>query len=97
MKAGMIVLASVLMMGGLSGCGKTLAELRTNGDAVVDNATGFASQTLTTVGTIVKKIIGVGFAVYDIGKKMVEDSKDNGSAVVNIVTGASETPATPTK
>ena len=78
----MMVLSAVLV-GGLVGCGKTLTELRTNGDAVVDNATGFASQTLNTVGVIAKKLIGVGFAVYDIGKKMVEDTTDN----VGTVTG----------
>ena len=73
------------------GCGKTLTELRTNGDAVVDNATGFVSQTLNTVGAVVKKLIGVGFAVYDMGKKVVDDTKDN----VGMVTGASETPKVP--
>jgi len=90
-----IIVLSVVLMSGLVGCGKTLSELRTNGDAVVDNSVGFASQTLSTVGTIVKKILGVGFAVYDIGKKMVEDSKDNVGTIVNTVTGASETPKAP--
>ena len=95
MKAGMSILASVLMVGGLTGCGKTLTELRTNGDAVVDNTTGLVSQTLSTAGAIAKKVIGVGFAAYDIGKKVVEDSKDNVGTVVNTVTGASETPKAP--
>jgi hypothetical protein len=91
MKVAMIVLASVLMVGGLSACGKTLTELRTNGDAVVDNATGFAGQTLSTVGTIVKKIIGVGFAVYDIGKKMIDDTTDNVGTVTGGVIGTAPT------
>lgn len=95
MKAGMIVLASVLLMAGLSGCGKTLTELRTNGDAVVDNGASFVNQTIQVGAGFVKKLLGVGFAVYDIGKKVVEDSKDNVGTVVNTVIGASETPAQP--
>ena len=95
MKAFSMIVLSVVLVGGLVGCGKTLTELRTNGDAVVDNATGFASQTLGTVGTIVKKLIGAGFAVYDMGKKMVDDTQDNVGTVVNTVTGASTTPANP--
>lgn len=83
MKVFSTIVLSVVLVGGMVGCGKTLTELRTDGDAVVDNATGFASQTLSTVGTIVKKIISTGFAVYDIGKKMVDDTTDN----VGIVTG----------
>lgn len=83
MKAFSMIVLSVVLVGSLVGCGKTLAELRTNGDAVVDNATGFAGQTLSTVGTIVKKLLGVGFAVYDIGKKMFDDTTDN----VGTVTG----------
>lgn len=85
-----IVLASIMTVG-LVGCGKTLTELRTNGDAVVDNATGFASKTLETVGTIAKKLIGVGFAVYDIGKKMVEDTKDNAGTVTGGAIGTEST------
>jgi len=95
MKAGMIVLVSVLMVGGMVGCGKTLTELRTNGDAVVDNGTNFVNQTVNTVGAIVKKLLAVGFAVYDMGKKVVDDTKDNVGTVVNTVTGASTTPTNP--
>lgn len=97
MKALSMMVLSVVLVGGLSGCGKTLNELRANGDAVVDNGSTFVMQTVSTVGTIVKKLLGVGIAVYDMGKKIVEDSKDNVGTVVNTVTGASETPAIPTK
>lgn len=79
----------------VSACGKTLGELRTDGDAIVDNGTAAAGQLLTTVGTIIKKAIGAGFAIYDIGKKVVEDSKDNVGTAVNVVTGADQTPAAP--
>ena len=91
MKVLSMIVLSVVLIGGVAGCGKTLTELRTNGDAVVDNATGFASQTLGTVGVIVKKLIGVGFAVYDIGKKVVEDTTDNVGTVTGGVVGT--TPA----
>jgi len=97
MKALSMIVLSVVMVGGLSGCSKTLNELRANGDAIVDNGTTFATETLGTVATIVKKVLGVGIAVYDMGKKVVEDSKDNVGTVVNTVTGASETPSVPTK
>ena len=86
----MMVLSAVLV-GGMVGCGKTLTELRTNGDAVVDNATGAASGILGTVGVIVKKLIGVGFAVYDIGKKAVEDTTDNVGTVTGGVVGTTPT------
>jgi hypothetical protein len=95
MKVLLTMVLLVVLMGGLVGCSKTLAELRTNGDAVVDNATGVAGQTLNTVGVIVKKLIGVGFAVYDMGKKVVEDTKDNVVTVKDVVTGASTTPTAP--
>jgi len=95
MKVFSTIILSVVLVGGLVGCSKTLTELRTNGDAVVDNATGFASQTISTVGAIVKKLIGVGFAVYDMGKKVVEDTKDNVVTVKDVVTGASTTPTAP--
>jgi len=97
MKALSMIVLSVVFAAGLSGCGKTLGELRANGDAIVDNSTTFATTTLGAVATIVKKVLGVGIAVYDMGKKIVEDSKDNVGTVVNTVTGASETPAAPTK
>lgn len=83
MKALSMIVLSVVLVGGLVGCGKTLTELRTDGDAVIDNSVGFANQTLVEAGMIAKKLIGIGFAVYDIGKKIVEDAKDN----VGIVTG----------
>jgi len=95
MKVFSTIILSVVLVGGLVGCSKTLTELRTNGDAVVDNVTGFASQTISTVGAIVKKLIGVGFAVYDMGKKVVEDTKDNVVTVKDVVTGASTTPTAP--
>ena len=97
MKALTMILMSVVLTVGLVGCSKTLTELRANGDAIVDNGTTFATSTLETVATVVKKILGVSIAVYDMGKKIVEDSKDNVGTVVNTVTGASETPAAPTK
>jgi hypothetical protein len=95
MKAFSTIVLSVILVGSLAGCGKTLGELRTNGDAIVDNGEKFVNETVSTVGTIVKKLLGVGIAVYDIGKKMVEDVKDNGSTVINTVTGADNTPAAP--
>lgn len=97
MKVISTVALSVVLVVGLSGCGKTLTELRTDGDAVVDTGVKTGVSVLTAVGEVVKKLVGVGFAVYDIGKKIVEDSKDNVGTVVNTVTGASETPAAPTK
>ena len=87
MKVLSTIILSVVLVGGMVGCGKTLTELRTNGDAVVDNATGAASGILSTVGMIVKKLIGVGFAVYDIGKKVVEDTTDNVGTVTGGVVG----------
>lgn len=50
MKAGMLILASVLMVGGMVGCSKTMTELKMNGDAIVDNGTSFINQTVITVG-----------------------------------------------
>lgn len=93
MKSFSMILMSVCLVVGLSGCGKTLTELRANGDAVVDTGVNAGVGILTMTGEIVKKLVGVGFAVYDIGKKIVEDSKDNVGTVVNTVTGASATPA----
>lgn len=40
-----------------------------------------------------KKVLSMGFAVYDIVKKVVEDGKDNVITVKDIVTGPAETPA----
>ena len=83
MKAGMLILASVLMVGGMVGCGKTVSEIRADGGAIVDNG-----------GSLIKKVMDAGVAVYDIVKKVVEDSKDNVVTVKDIVTGApAETPA----
>lgn len=81
----------------LTGCGKTLGELRTNGDAMVDNATGAANGILTTVGTIAKKAISAGFAIYDIGKKVVEDTQDNAGTVTGGAIGTKPVVETPAK
>lgn len=97
MKALSMIVLSVVLMGSVAGCSKTLTELRANGDAIVDTGVNTSVSILTTVGEVVKKVVGVGVAVYDMGKKIVEDSKDNIGTVVNTVTGASETPASPTK
>jgi hypothetical protein len=97
MKVLSMIVLSVVLVAGVSGCGKTLGELRTDGDAIVDNGAKVVTETVSMVGTIVKKLLGVGIAVYDIGKKMIEDIKDNGETVINTVTGASETPEAPTK
>lgn len=95
MKGLSAIVLSVVLVGGMVGCAKTFGELRTDSDVTVDNITTTANQTLSMVGTIVKKLLGVGFAVYDMGKKMVDDSKDNVGIVVNTVTGTSETPKAP--
>lgn len=97
MKALSTFIMAIFLVTSLSACGKTFIELRTDGDAIVDNSTAAASQVISTVGTIVKKIISAGFAVYDLGKKMVDDSKDNVGTVVNLATGADQTPVVPTK
>jgi hypothetical protein len=91
MKVFSTIVLSVVLVGGMVGCGKTLAELRTNGDAVVDNATGAASGILSTVGTIAKKVIGAGFAIYDIGKKIYDDTTDNVGTVTGGVVGTTPT------
>lgn len=83
MKVFSAIVLSIVLMGGMVGCGKTLVELRNDGDAIVDNAVNSGGGVLSTVGVIVKKVIGVGFAIYDLGKKMVEDTTDN----VGTVTG----------
>lgn len=91
MKVFSSMMLSIVLIVGMVGCGKTLTELRTDGDAVVDNGTSFINQTINTVGTIVKKLVGVGFAVYDIGKKMVEDTTDNVGTVTGGVVGTTPT------
>lgn len=80
-----VVLAMTLVT---VGCGKTLTELKLNGDAVVDNTSSAAGHTLVVAGGIVKKIIGIGKAVYEIGVKVVEDSKDNAVTVKDTVSEA---------
>lgn len=86
MKRLMMMLMVIVMMGGMYGCGKTLAELRTDGDAIVDNAEEVAHRGTGLVGTIVKKAIAIGGAIFDIGKKVVEDSKDNVNVITNQAT-----------
>lgn len=75
MKVIHVTVAMMLLVGSV-GCGKTLAELRTDGGAVVD-----------TGSSIVKKAIDAGIAVYDIVKKVVEDTKDNVVTVKDTVIG----------
>jgi hypothetical protein len=94
MKITHVMMAMMLLVMSV-GCGKTLAELRTNGDAIVDNGATFVNQAVNVGAGIVKKAIGAGVAVYDIGKKVVEDVKDNTGTVVNVVTGTSENPVAP--
>lgn len=86
MKITHVMMAMMLLVMSV-GCGKTLAELRTNGDAVVDNGTAFVGQTINTGATLLKKLLGIGFAAYDIGKKVVEDTKDNAVTVKDTVMG----------
>lgn len=95
MKAAIHTMLAFVMVIGLVGCGKTLGELRTDGDAIIDNGTAAVGQTVGVVSTIIKKVIAAGFAVYDIGKKIVDDSKDNVGTVVSTMTGADQTPAAP--
>jgi len=74
--------ASLLLVACLSlaSCGKTITELRTDGGALVDNG-----------GSLIKKVLDAGVAVYDLGKKLVEDGKDNVNAVKNVVAPAEPT------
>ena len=74
-----IIGVSLLVIVAMSGCGKTLTELRTDGNAVVD-----------TGSSIVKKAFDAGVAVYEIVKKIVEDVKDNAITVKETVVGASQ-------
>jgi len=84
---GMIIGIALLA---LVGCGKTVTALKTNGDAAVDNTTVAVTQTVGIVSGVVKKLIGIGTAVYEIGTKALEDLKDNAvttkDAVVGVVT-----------
>ena len=64
----------------LTSCGKTITELRADGGAIVDNG-----------GSIIKKAMDAAVAVYDIVKKVVEDSKDNVNAVKAVVVPAEST------
>lgn len=81
MKLIMLMVVCVFMLS-VVGCGKTVAQLREDGGAIVDNG-----------GSLIKKIFDAAVEVYNIGKKVVEDSKDNVSAVKGAVVG----PATPAK
>lgn len=87
MKRFIIALSCVVFIGGLSGCGKTLNELRTNADSVVDNGEQAVVTGTGIISGLIKKAIGIVNAVYTVGTKVVEDSKDN----VNSVTGAVNT------
>lgn len=82
----MLAICAVVLMTGLTGCGKTLGELRADKDAIVDNG-----------GSMVKKALDAVLAIYDIGKKAVEDTKDNFVVVKDTVTGAPATAPAPTK
>ena len=79
MKVFSMIVLSVVLMGGMVGCGKTVTELRANGEAIVDNG-----------GSLIKKIMDAGVAVYDIVKKVLEDGKDNVNIVKDIVVGPAE-------
>jgi hypothetical protein len=58
----------------LTGCPRFIGELRADGGALVDNG-----------GSIIKKVLDAGVAVYDLGKKLVDDTKDNVNAVKDVV------------
>lgn len=87
MKRFMIVLSCVMFMGSMIGCGKTLAELKDNGNASIEHSQDMVNQGVFLVSTFLKKVVAVAGAVADTGKKVVEDSKDNANAVVNTVAG----------
>lgn len=89
-----IMLACVAVVG-LSGCGKVLGELRADSDAVIDNGTAVVSQTVGMVSGILKQVVKMGVAIYDLGKSVVDDTQDNVNTAMNAVTGAGETPAAP--
>lgn len=84
---GLIIGAMLLA---LVGCGKTLNELKVNGDAAIENTAETGSQALYVIKGMVKKVIGIGKAVYEIGTKVVEDSKDNVVTVKDSVVGATK-------
>lgn len=100
MKKIMSLVFACMVLVGMVGCGKVLGELRADGDAVIDTTTGAVTQTVTTVGTVAKKLVSIGFAVYDLVKKAGEDSKDNFNTVKGAVTGGmsgATAPSAPTK
>lgn len=78
MKVMLTMMISVMLMGGMVGCGKTVNQLRADGEAIVDNG-----------GSFIKKIFDAGVAVYQIVKSVVEDSKDNVQTIKEAVTGES--------
>lgn len=60
---GMVI---AVMLVGLGGCGKSLAQVKYMGDTTVD------------VGaTVAKNGVGVGLSIYELLKAFWEDSKDN--------------------
>lgn len=79
MKTNRMVCAGFLIVTVLSltGCGKTVAQLREDGGAIVDNG-----------GSLIKKALDAAVAVYEIGKKVLEDGKDNVNAVKHVVGSA---------
>jgi|LakMenEpi03Aug12_release.lakeMendotaPanAssembly.Ray.scaffolds.fasta_scaffold3567509_1 hypothetical protein len=81
MKLTHVMIAMLLLVGSV-GCGKTVSELRANGDAIAENS-----------GTLLKKVFGAGVAVYDIVKNVVEDMKDNAVTVKEAVVGTEAIPA----
>jgi hypothetical protein len=83
-KLSMVVLA-VVLMGGISGCGKTVAELRASTDSIVDNGEQAIVTGVGIASGLIKKAVSLVPAVYEVGKKAVEDSKDNVNTVVNAV------------
>jgi hypothetical protein len=83
-KLSMVVLA-VVLMGGISGCGKTVAELRASTDSIVDNGEQAIVTGVGIASGLIKKAVSLVSAVYEVGKKAVEDSKDNVNTVVNAV------------
>lgn len=73
MKVAGLMLAICLVLG-LSGCAKTLGEIKADVNGAVDNSAAIAKKGLDT-----------GFAVYDLVKKLLEDTKDNIDAVKNVL------------
>lgn len=81
MKVTHVMMAMMLLVGTVA-CGKTVSELRANGETVVDNGS-----------SLLKKVVGAGVAVYDIVKKVIEDTKDNVVTIKDTVTGTEAIPA----